>query len=101
MQVRFVAPDDIWLSADYGRQSCHITVIIYNPSEQTKEGYFDSLHREMQEMGLKPRPHFGKYFNLSVEELDNIYPKYSDFKIARKRLDPGGLFLNDMLSELF
>ena len=93
--------DDVWLSMNYNRHSCHITVIIYNPSESVKEGYFNSLYQEMWDMGLKPRPHFGKYYKLSPKDLQDIYPKYADFKRVRSKLDPKGMFLNSMLAEQF
>ena len=93
--------DDIWMSMDYGRHSCHITVIIYNPSEQGKEAYFNSLHQVLRDMGLMPRSHFGKYHNVTTQELAKVYPKYADFKHARSKLDPKGVFLNSMLTGLF
>lgn len=101
MQVRFVAPDDIWLSMNYKRQSCHITVIIYNPSAAFKNIFFSSLYEAIHSLGAKPRPHFGKYFNLTVEEMADLYPKFMDFKQVRMRLDPSARFVNSLLAELF
>ena len=37
-QIRFVQADDIWLSPNYERNSCHITQTIYNPSEEHRQG---------------------------------------------------------------
>ena len=101
LQVRFVSPDDIWMSLNYQRQSCHLTVIIYNPSDQMKRGYFNSLHQALRDMNAKPRPHFGKFLNITAKELQEIYPKYPDFKHLRTTLDPSGVFLNVMLEKLF
>lgn len=100
-QVRFVNPDDIWLSMNFQRQSCHITVIIYNPSTKARAGYFSSLYHVLRDIGTKPRPHFGKYFNMTVRELQDVYPKYSDFVRVRKEFDPNDVFLNDMLAAIF
>ena len=36
LQVRFVQADDIWLSPEYNRDSCRITLSIYNPSEENR-----------------------------------------------------------------
>ena len=96
-----MSPDDIWLSMNYQRFSCHITIIIYNPSAKTKAGYFSSLHQSLREIGVKPRPHFGKFLNISVQDLQEVYPKYSDFVQVRRELDPKDMFLNDMLGGLF
>ena len=78
-----------------------MTVIVYNPSEQGKEAYFNSLHQALRAMNLKPRPHFGKYHKVSGKDLSDIYPKYTDFKHTRSKLDPKGVFLNNMLADLF
>ncbi len=86
---------------DYQRDSCHITTIIYNPSEEDKAGYFNSVFQILLEKDLKPRLHFGKYINLDLEELINLYPRMSDFKEVRSMLDPKGIFLNKMLEESF
>lgn len=96
-----MSPDDIWMSMNYRRRSCQITVIIYNPSEKTKQDFFSSLHQVLSDMNLKPRPHFGKYYNLTSEKLSAAYPKYSDFKRVRSLVDPKGVFLNEPLAELF
>lgn len=100
-QVRFVSPDDIWMSLDYHRQSCHITIIIYNPSAEAKKGYFTSLYEVLRDMGSRPRPHFGKYFNISVKDLTDAYPKYLDFRHVRSKLDPNDVFLNEVLADIF
>ena len=43
-QVRFVRSDDIWLSPNYKRDSCHITEMIYSLSVETSILYFNSVH---------------------------------------------------------
>lgn len=86
---------------DYHRQSCHVTIIIYNPSTATKAGYFNSLNQVLHGINAKPRPHFGKYFNISAKEILDVYPKYPDFVRIREELDPNGIFLNDMLAAIF
>lgn len=98
-QIRFVSADDIWLSLNYQQDSCHLTVIIYDPSQQLKEGYFSSLHQSLHMAGLQPRIHLGKYADL--RNTPNIYPKYSDFKKIRKQMDPHKLFVNKMLADYF
>ena len=91
--------DDIWLSLNYQRDSCHLTVIIYDPSAEMKEGFYNSLHHSMHGAGLMPRLHPAKYTDLS--KLHTVYPKYSEFKRIVKIMDPHGMFLNEMLAGYF
>ncbi len=47
------------------------------------------------------RPHWGKLHFLTGEDVTALYPRAGDFKALRERLDPGGIFLNDHLRQLF
>lgn len=101
IQVRFVNMDDIWLSGEYQSSSCHITLLIYNPSNKVKQDFFNSLHQLVRREGHNPRLHLGKYVNLSKEEAHEVYPKFPDFMRVRSLMDPKGIFLNDMLNKIF
>ena len=91
--------DDIWLSPDYGRDSCHITLMIYNPSLATKQYYFNEFLRVIER--FQPRLHWGKYLNLTSERVREIYPKAGDFARIRAELDPEGIFVNKLASDVF
>lgn len=62
--------------------------------------YFDTVYNTFEELGYKPRYHFGKIVNITSMQMNAVYPKLGDFLEIRSKLDPNGIFLNDMLAEL-
>ena len=51
---------------------------------------------------LGGRPHWGKHYSLTREDLDRMYPTTHDtFVQTRRRFDPNGVFLNSLLRPLF
>lgn len=100
IEVRYVKADDIWLSHDYGRDSCHITILIYNPSREDKESYFRSLYDAFSQ--FSPRLHWGKYpCSTGSQEVESMYPRLSDFARIRQETDPHGIFINHALRTMF
>ncbi len=97
--MRFVQADNIWLSPDYQRDSCHITLCLYNTRKEVRELYFKEVYKATKKFGA--RLHWGKYFELSPDEVKTLYPKLSDFAKVRAALDPGGVFLNEVLQKTF
>jgi alditol oxidase len=47
---------------------------------------------------FKARPHWGKLFTMSPEELKSSYKRLPDFIQLGKRYDPRGKFRNEFLS---
>ena len=86
---------------NHNRKSCQLTVILYDSSELGKRQYFDSIYQAFVDLDFKPRQHFGKYVNMSLEELTEFYPKYSNFKKVRSQFDPKGIFLNKWTENMF
>ena len=99
MQVRFVKSDDIWLSPAYDRDACHITLMIYNPTKETKELYFDEYYSAIRK--YNPRVHWGKYFSVIPMDIEELYPRVRDFDWIRSKMDPKGIFLNRVMNETF
>ena len=95
--------DDFWLSPDYLQDSCHITVIIYNPSPDVMTSYFNSLLNAVsRQVGVAPRLHWSKYMGgVGVREVENMYPRLPDFARIRRQMDPHNLFMNHALREIF
>ena len=91
--------DDIWLSPNYRRESCHISEMIYSPSVKTTSLFFNSVHNATRK--FNSRLHWGKYFELTPHDLQTMYPKFADFARMRATLDPKGVFLNDQLERIF
>ncbi|XP_065898777.1 L-gulonolactone oxidase-like isoform X2 [Dysidea avara] len=97
IEVRFVKSDNIWLSPNYQRDSCHITQLLYSPSEEVKHKYFKKFHHTMEQ--FNGRPHWGKEFGVTVKQLKKLYPKFVDFLAVRRKIDPDGIFVNLFLNQ--
>ena len=91
IEVRFVAPDDAFLSPAGGRESCYVAVHMFEGMEW--EPYFRAVAEIMD--GLEGRPHWGKRHFHSAETLSARYPDWDRFSAVRARLDPAGRFTND------
>jgi len=92
-----VKSDDIWLSPNYQRDSCHITLLLYSPSDEVKHKYFNVFHHKMKQ--FNGRPHWGKEFNVTITQLNKLYPKLEEFLAVRNQLDPDGIFVNPFLNK--
>lgn len=97
VEVRFVAKDDSLLSPCRGRGSCYIGASTLKYSTEV----FERFEPLMKSLG--GRPHWGKNFTVTREELARqMYPDtYERFRAVRDRFDPRRVFANSMLEELF
>jgi L-gulono-1,4-lactone dehydrogenase len=91
LEVRFVAPDDAFLSPAGGRDTCYIAVHMYRGMEW--EPYFQAVEQIMD--GFGGRPHWGKRHFQTADTLSTRYPEWERFQAVRARLDPAGRFAND------
>jgi L-gulonolactone oxidase len=96
IEMRFVAPDDAFLSPAEGRATCYIAVHMYRGLEF--ETYFRAVEAIMDEYG--GRPHWGKRHYQSAATLSKRYPDWDRFAAVRARLDPDGLFANDYVKRV-
>ncbi|MEV4626659.1 D-arabinono-1,4-lactone oxidase [Micromonospora sp. NPDC049523] len=90
VEVRFTAPDDIWLSHGYQRESAYLAIHQYVGAPY--EPYFRAFERLVIEWG--GRPHWGKLHYRDAESLRPAYPRFDDFVAVRDRLDPSRVFAN-------
>jgi FAD-linked oxidoreductase len=90
IEVRFVAPDDAFLSPAGGRETCYIAVHMYRSMEWAP--YFRAVEEVMN--GFDGRPHWGKRHFQTAETLAPRYPAWDAFQAVRRRLDPDGAFAN-------
>ena len=93
-EIRTVAADTLWLSPFYECDSIafHFT---WKPLEAEVLAVLPRI-----EAALSPfdaRPHWGKLFLASAQELEAVYPKLPAFRQLRETLDPHGTFGNDFL----
>ncbi|MGH2994304.1 MAG: D-arabinono-1,4-lactone oxidase [Solirubrobacterales bacterium] len=90
IEVRFVAPDDVFLSPSHGRDTCYVAVHMFRGVEW--ERYFRGVEAIMDSYG--GRPHWAKRHFQTAETLAPRYPRWADFQRVRSRLDPEGRFAN-------
>ncbi|WP_459961618.1 D-arabinono-1,4-lactone oxidase [Nocardia sp. IFM 10818] len=90
IEVRWVAPDDAFLSPAGGRDTCYIAVHQYQGMEY--EAYFRACERVFDR--YDGRPHWGKRHFQTAETLRGRYPEWEKFAEVRRRFDPKGRFTN-------
>ncbi|WP_327141608.1 D-arabinono-1,4-lactone oxidase [Nocardia sp. NBC_01327] len=90
IEVRWVAPDDAFLSPAGGRDTCYIAVHQYQGMDY--EPYFRACERVFDR--YNGRPHWGKRHFQTAETLSQRYPEWEKFADVRKRFDPQGRFTN-------
>ena len=91
VEVRFAAPDDVWMSTAYQREVCYIAVHQYHLMDHTElfrlaEGIF---------LAAGGRPHWGKMHTRTAEDLRTMVERFDDFVSVRDRLDPDRVFGNE------
>ncbi|WP_329412773.1 FAD-binding protein [Nocardia vinacea] len=90
IEVRWVAPDDAFLSPAGGRETCYIAVHQYRGMDF--EPYFRACEAVFDK--YDGRPHWGKRHFQSAETLRPRYPDWDHFAEVRRRFDPKGRFAN-------
>jgi len=90
-EVRAIAADRLWLSPCYRQDSVaiHFTWIAHTASVLPVVTL-----AERQLAPFAPRPHWGKVFTTSPEDLRARYERLPDFLDLIRRLDPSGKFRN-------
>lgn len=96
IEVRWVAPDDAFLSPATGRDTCYIAVhqyrgMAYEPYFRACEAVFDKYNG---------RPHWGKRHFKTADTLRERYPDWDRFAEVRRRFDPKGRFSNAYLNRV-
>lgn len=97
--MRFIQADDLWLSPHYHTDSCCVTLLQYSPDGAAAKHYFDAYYQATRQ--LHARLHWGKYFQLGPHDVQNMYEHLGDFNEIRKRMDPNGLFINELIRQTF
>ncbi|WP_024799562.1 D-arabinono-1,4-lactone oxidase [Nocardia sp. BMG51109] len=90
IEVRWVAPDDAFLSPAGGRDTCYIAVHQYHGMDY--EPYFRACEAVFER--YDGRPHWGKRHFQTARTLRERYPEWDRFQEVRRRLDPKGRFTN-------
>ena len=90
-ELRTVAADDRWLSMAHGRDSLalHFT---WHPD---LAGALSAVRAVEQALApLAARPHWGKVFAMTPEQVAPLYPRLADARALRRELDPDDVFGN-------
>jgi L-gulonolactone oxidase len=96
VEVRFSAPDDIWLSTAHARESGYVAVHQYHRREY--EPYFRAVEAIAKD--VDGRPHWGKLHFRDADSLRTTYPRFDDFVAVRDKLDPQRVFGNEYLARV-
>ena len=96
LEFRIVAADDIWLSPMSGRECASISFHQY--AKQPWREAFAAVEAVFRDAG--GRPHWAKRHTLASEDVLRLYPMARRWGEVRRRVDPGGKFLNAHLREL-
>ncbi|HEU5107876.1 MAG TPA: D-arabinono-1,4-lactone oxidase, partial [Micromonosporaceae bacterium] len=96
VEVRFAAPDDIWLSTAYDRESAYVAIHQY--VGMPFRAYFDLFESIAGAVG--GRPHWGKMHTADAETLRTRYPRFDDFARVRAEVDPEGRFSNPYIDRV-
>ena len=103
IEVRYVAPETHLLSTSLDRPQgvVYIGVSPGPPNKMNNSAeVFERFEPLMRTLG--GRPHWGKHYSLTREDLDRMYPTtHNAFVQTRQRFDPNGVFLNSLLLPLF
>jgi xylitol oxidase len=97
-EIRTIAADDLWLSPAYGRESAafHFTwVADADAVTPVLAAVEDRL------MPLGARPHWGKVFTTSPEQVAGLYPRAEEFRRLAEEHDPAGKFRNAFVEAVF
>jgi hypothetical protein len=93
VEVHVAAPDDIWLSTAYQRETGYIAAHHYFRIDHRR--YFAAFESIVAEH--RGRPRWGKLHTLEADQLRRLYPRFDAFIHIRDRLDPGRAFDNAYL----
>lgn len=95
-ELRFVKGDESWMSPAYGRDTCQLGVYAtYSPDIPRAFLAYRELGRAWD-----ARPHWGKSFETTPEEIRALYPRADDFRTLARELDPDGVFRNPFVDSI-
>ena len=96
LEVRFAAPDDVWLSTAHGRSTAYVAAHQYLHLPYGR--YFQAVERIMAQ--VDGRPHWGKLHWLGADRLSQLYPRFADACAVRAQADPEGAFSNEYVDRV-
>jgi xylitol oxidase len=94
-EIRAIAADDLWMSPCY-QQPCVTIHFTWKQDWPAVSKLLPVIERELAP--FEARPHWGKLFTMSPQQLHSIYSKLPQFIALTKKFDPQGKFHNAFLN---
>jgi xylitol oxidase len=96
-EIRTVAADSLWLSGAFDTDvvALHFT---WQPTWHGVYAVLPEIERLLLPLGA--RPHWGKCFTATRQQLSAAYPRLDDFRDLRDRTDPTRKFDNAFLGRV-
>jgi alditol oxidase len=94
-EIRTIAADNLWMSPCY-KQPCVTIHFTWKQDWPAVSKVLPVIERELAP--FKVRPHWGKLFTMSREQLKTSYEKLPDFIALCHQFDPDGKFRNGFLN---
>jgi xylitol oxidase len=97
-EIRTVAPDDLWLSPSYQRDTValHFTWI---KDTAAVTPVIAAIEHMLAPLGA--RPHWAKLFATAPHAVRALYPRSADFQQLLRDMDPAGKFRNSFIAKYF
>jgi len=96
-EVRTVAEDKLWMSPFYKQDSVAIHFTWKRDWPLVKE-VLPILEKQLEP--FHARPHWGKLFTMSAEQIQSRFERLQDFKQLLTHYDPNGKFRNQFLDSI-
>ncbi|RKF25407.1 FAD-binding protein [Micromonospora globbae] len=97
-ELRAVAADPLWLSPNHDRDSLAVHFTWIDDADAVLPVVAAVEERLAP---WRPRPHWGKVFDMAPEQVAAAYPRYADFADLLRRMDPEGVFRTALLDRYF
>src|SRR6202166_4758983 len=94
-EIRTIAADDLWMSPCYEQDSVTIH-FTWKQDWPAVSKLLPVIEKELAPFGA--RPHWGKLFTMSPQQLHSSYSKLPQFIALTKKFDPQGKFRNEFLN---
>jgi FAD/FMN-containing dehydrogenase len=100
--LRCTGASDAWLSPAWQQPTCYFGFVVYYAEDGSLSEKGLEFLRAVEPLLASEggKPHWGKYFDASLYDWPECYPKWHDFQAVRQAFDPRGVFLNDFLAEV-
>jgi len=93
-EIRTIAADDLWLSPSHGTD-CVALHFTWRMDVAGVQAFLPTLDDALAPFAA--RPHWGKVFETTPERLLAAYPQLPAFRALANRLDPDGMFRNELV----